>query len=145
MLREAREQAGLSQEMAAYHLHMDRRTLARIEQNPTPLEQTMILAMANIYRQPNLTLRYCALRCPIGRQCGYEIPVGGLSGAALRLVMELKEANAVEGILIKDSCGGLPSDQAMKEFVDVQKAVFALQIAVQAQKEAAPVLEHRGR
>ena len=71
MLREAREQAGLSQEMAAYMLHMDRRTLARIEQNPSPLEQTLVLMMAEVYRQPNLIMRYCAQRCPIGRQCGW--------------------------------------------------------------------------
>lgn len=145
MLKEAREQAGLSQEMAAYHLHMDRRTLARIEQTDIPGEQLLVLNMARVYGQENLPLRYCALRCPIGRRCGYEIPSGGLSGAVLKLVMELKEANAMEGILIKDTCGGNLPESALKEFEDVQRAVFALQIAAQAQKEAAPVLSHRGR
>jgi len=145
MLKEAREQAGLSQEVAAYHLHMDRRTLARIELSSRPAEQTMVLVMAKVYGQENLPLRYCAQRCPIGRQCGYEVPVGGLSGAALRLVMELKEANEVEGVLIKNICGGTLPELAMKEFGDLQRAVFALQIAAQAQKEAAPVLTHRSR
>ena len=145
MLKEAREQAGLSQEMAAYHLHMDRRTLARIEQNPNPLEQSLVLVMADLYRQTNLPLRYCAQRCPIGRMCGYEVPTGDLSGAVLRLVLELKEANAVEGTLIRDTCGGHLPNAALKEFADVQRAVFALQIAAQGQKEAAPVLEHRSR
>jgi len=145
MLKEAREQSGLSQEVAAYHLHMDRRTLARIEQVAQPSEQSLVLAMARVYEQENLPLRYCALRCPIGRQCGYEIPTGDLSGAVLRLVLELKEANAVEGVLIRDTCGGHLPNAALKEFADVQRAVFALQIAAQAQKETTPVFEHRGR
>lgn len=145
MLKQAREQAGMSLESAAYGLHMDRRTLARIEQAVNPVEQMLVLNMAQVYGQENLPLRYCAGRCPIGRQCGYEIPTGDLSGAVLRLVLELKEANAVEGVLIRDTCGGHLPNAALKEFTDVQRAVFALQIAAQAQKEAAPVLIHRSR
>ncbi|MBP2666527.1 MAG: hypothetical protein H6Q76_1507 [Firmicutes bacterium] len=144
MLKQAREQAGMSLESAAYGLHMDRRTLARIEQAVNPVEQLLVLNMAQVYGQENLPLRYCAGRCPIGRQCGYEIPTNGLAGAVLRLVSEMKEAEAVEDSLIKTTCGGQLPGMALKEFTDVQRAVFALQIAA-AQKEAAPVLIHRGR
>ena len=146
MLREAREQAGLSQEMAAYHLHMDRRTLARIEQNTTPLEQTLILAMAHVYRQPNLILRYCALRCPIGRQCGWEVPKDGLAGSVLRYLKEQAEANAAQSHLLQDSCDGELDPALVEELADVAKSIFAMMIAAnQAQKEATPVLSHRGR
>jgi len=146
MLREAREQAGLSQEMAAYHLHMDRRTLARIEQNTTPLEQTLIMAMAHVYRQPNLILRYCAQRCPIGRKCGWEVPRDGLAGTVVRYLKEQGEANAIQASLLQDSCDGDLDPALVSELADVARSIFAMMIAAdQAQKEAAPVLSHRSR
>jgi|GEM_PF-6614649 len=133
MLKEAREQAKLSQEIAAYHLHMDRRTLARLEQSAGPVEQRIVLEMARVYGQANLPLLYCALRCPIGRQCGYEIPKSGLAGAVLRLISKFKGAKAVEDDLIRDTCNGsAPGCNALREFEDVQRAVFALQIAAKS-------------
>ena len=132
MLREAREQTGMSLECAAYGLHMDRRTLARIEQAANPAEQSLVLSMARVYGQENLPLRYCAQRCPIGRQCGYELPADGLAGAVLRYVKEAGEAAAIQMHLLQDACKGELEELLVKELLDVQRAVFALQIAAGA-------------
>ena len=143
MLREARELAGLSQELAAYMLHMDRRTLARIEQNPNPLEQTLVLMMAEVYRQPNLIMRYCAQRCPIGRQCGWEVPADGLAGTVIRYLKEQGDAAAVQAHLLQDSCDGELEPELIKELADVAKAIFAIQIAA-AQKRTTGVASTSG-
>jgi hypothetical protein len=70
----------------------------------------------------------------------------GLAGAVLRYVKEAGEANAIQAHLLQDACEGELEDLLIKELSDVQRAVFALQIAAAGtQKEAAPVLSHRGR
>jgi transcriptional regulator with XRE-family HTH domain len=73
MYKQARKQAGLSIEEAAFRLHIGTRTLCKYEAGETLPAPEVALAMGQLYRAPALTMLYCRKECAIGRAYCYNL------------------------------------------------------------------------
>lgn len=73
MYREARKQARLSIEEAAFQLHIAPRTLCKYEAGETLPGPETALAMGQVYKAPALTMLYCRKECAIGRAYCYDV------------------------------------------------------------------------
>lgn len=72
MYRSARKLSGKSIEEAAFRLHIAPRTLCKYEAGETTPPPEVVLGMSQLYKQPDMTLKYCR-ECPIGEAYGYEV------------------------------------------------------------------------
>lgn len=73
MYKQARKQAGLSLEEAAFRLHVGVRTLCKYEAGETLPSPEVALAMGQVYKAPAMTMLYCRRECAIGRAYCYEV------------------------------------------------------------------------
>lgn len=67
MFREARNAVGLSREEAAQRLYIGTRTLSDYESGRTIAPPDVVLRMAELYQEPELTADYCAKVVQSGR------------------------------------------------------------------------------
>lgn len=149
MYRAAREAIGMSREEAAFRMHIGTRTLAyyeTLERIPTP---DVVLQMCKVYRQPDLTIRYCKKYCPIGQTYSYEILNNidmSLPAVILKLISELREAIDATNVLLElivnkqnqEDFKPEEWDQFLKavhEFIDVEHNVEILKLALETLTE----------
>lgn len=145
MYRNAREVIGLSRDEAAFRLHIGTRTLAyyeAMERIPAP---DVVLQMCRVYRQPDLTIRYCKKHCPIGQTYSYEILNNidmNLTAVIMKLTIELKEAVRAteilqELVINKKSKADFTREEwdrftvAVLEFFDVEHNIEIMKLALE--------------
>lgn len=144
MYKEARKQAGLCIEEAAFQLNIAPRTLCKYEAGERVPPPEIVLSMSKVYRYPWLTQRHCREHCAIGKAYSYEVlDQVNLDPASilLKLVGELKEAEAVLGRLLElvvnknsqeDFAPAEWSEFAaeFQEFLDVEHNIETFKIAL---------------
>lgn len=95
MFRSAREIVGISQEAAAFQLHIGHRTLCDYEKHKTVPPPDVVLGMSRVYDKPEMTQVYCRQYCAIGQAYSYEILNSinsDVSSVLIKLMTELDEA-----------------------------------------------------
>lgn len=149
MYRDAREQAGMSREEAAFRMHLGTRTLAYYEAQERMPGPDVVLLMCRQYNQPDLTLRYCRECCPIGQTYGYETLNNidaSLPAVLLKLISELREAMEAADVLLelvvnKRSKADFTPEEwqrfmtAVSEFIDVEHNIEILKLALEGLTE----------
>ena len=70
MYREARKEAGLTLEEAAWRLNVAPRTLGKYEAGELRVPPETVCRMGQVYHKPELPLHHCAQHCAIG--CVYH-------------------------------------------------------------------------
>ncbi len=149
MYRDAREAVGMSRDGAAYRLHVGTRTLAYYEAGERTPGPDVVLGMSREYRRPDMTLRYCRGRCPIGQVYSYDSLDNidaSLPAVILKLISELREAMEAADVLLelvvnKRSKADFTSEEwqrfmeAVSEFIDVEHNVEILKLALEGLTE----------
>lgn len=144
MYKVAREQAGLSQFEAAGRINVSTRALAYYEAKERPPAPDVVLKMSQVYRQPELIVRYCR-ECPIGQAYNYDILDNvdkTLTTVIAKLITELKEAIKAAEVLLELSINkkcrkDFTNDewliflQAVGEFIDVEHNVEFLKLVLE--------------
>lgn len=144
MYKQARKDAGLSIEEAAFQVHIAPRTLCKYEAGETVPPPEVVLAMARIYRIPWMTQIYCRENCAIGEAYSYEVLTGvniDPPSVLLKLVGEMAEAQAVlqrmlEIAVNKNSKDDFTSEEwaefvrCLHEFLDVEHNIETLKISL---------------
>lgn len=144
MYRDARTQSGISRDEASFKLHVAPRTLANYETGETEPPPEVVLAMAQVYRQPEMTQVYCKQNCAIGKVYSYEILNAidtSLPAVILKLAVELEEARTVFNRLMVltvnkqkredfSSAEWIEFSQIVQEFLDVEHNVEVLKLAI---------------
>jgi len=138
MLKDAREAAGLSQEEAAYRLHIGRRTLSDYENGKTIATAEVVDAMARAYKQPLLRYMYCH-ECPLG-SIHDQVGEVDFSTAVLGFMSEHKKTDglldelmdiAADGKVTKDEIERVSAlDAAMRM---LRQKITTVQLAVASQ------------
>lgn len=155
MYRDARKQAKLSIEEAAFRLNIGIRTLVNYEQGYHVPPPEVVLAMSRLYKQPWMTQRYCRDFCAIGKAYSYEVLDNvslDLSSILLKLVGEMSEAQAVLNRLLeltvnKRSRNDFTADQwrefitCLGEFLDVEHNVETFKIALGQWTDVSELIE----
>lgn len=144
MYKDARKQANLPIEEAAFRVHVAPRTLSKYEAGETVPPPEVVLAMSREYRQPEMTLTYCRQNCAIGKAYGYEVlnavdtsmvtvlaklmdemdEARGLLGRAMALAINRMEREAFTDGEWREFSG------AVLEFLDVEHNIEVLKLAL---------------
>ena len=134
MFKDARKDAGLSIEAAAFKLHIGNRTLINYEGGHTLVPPDVALNMAEVYKKPVLTARYCAEYCPIGQKYAYPIEQKSLTGAVLGLIKEINDVKAVRDRLIELASDGVISEKEIPEFERILSELMDLEQRIETLK-----------
>lgn len=127
MLKEARKQAGLSREEAAFRLHIGTRTLYSYESEDTLPAPEVVLNMAEIYGQRDLPAKYCSTLCPIGQVIAYDYRKANIATIALGILKELTDAGAIKDRLIAIAADGLVAKEELSEFARITRELCELE------------------
>jgi len=136
MFKEARIRARLSQEEAAFRLHIGTRTLHNYERQITVTPPEIALKMQEIYQDPTLTARYCSEYCPIGQVYAHSVPEhNSLCQAVLGLLKEQEDVNQIRAQLIEIAADGIIAEDEipifegiMAELLDLEKKIEELKL-----------------
>lgn len=135
MYKQARKEAGLSIEEAAFRCHIGSRTLVNYESGITNTPPEVALQMAEVYGEPALTARYCAEYCPIGQVHAQTVEQRDLAGAVLGIIKECNDVRTVRDRLIEIAEDGIISEdevpdfeRAMDELVGLEKRILTLKL-----------------
>jgi len=127
MLRAARNAAGLSREEAAHHLYIGTRTLADYESGRTVAPPDVVMRMAEVYRQPELTADYCAKVCPIGQVLAHSLDRSEFAISVLRLLKEFDDVKKLLNDLTRIAADGQVNAHEMDEFREIMREMIELE------------------
>ena len=127
MLKAARNAAGLSREEAAHHLYIGTRTLADYESGRTVAPPDVVMRMAEVYRQPELTADYCAKVCPIGQVLAHSLDRSEFAISVLRLLKEFDDVKKLLNDLTRIAADGQVNAHEMDEFREIMREMIELE------------------
>lgn len=149
MYKAARDTAEMSQEAAAWALHIGRRTLSDYENGKSQVPPDVALKMSETYGRPELCARYCAEICPIGRIHAYPVENKGLEAAVLGFIKEYRDVGRMQDRLIEIAADGHigPEEHGiftmivaeMGDIVQKVQTIKLLAASIGAKKEKAPI------
>ena len=146
--RIARNDAGMTREQAAEALNLSVKSIQAFEDGDTSC-CAYVLEMARVYDAPDLPLLHLTQVCHIGKA---ELPAVEKRDApisVIRLQTEMRHVGALHDEMEEAACNGTVT-RLIKLRQEVQHLVAASLTFLschihERKKEAAPVLEHRGR
>ena len=127
MLRAARNAAGLSREEAAHRIYIGTRTLADYESGRTVAPPDVVMRMAEVYRQPELTADYCAKVCPIGQVLAHSLDRSEFAISVLRLLKEFDDVKKLLNDLTRIAADGQVNAHEMDEFREIMREMIELE------------------
>lgn len=134
MLRAARNAAGLSREEAAHRLYVGSRTLADYELGRTVAPPDVVMRMAEVYRQPELTADYCAKICPIGQVLAHSLDRSEFAISVLRLLKEFDDVKKLLNDLTRIAADGQVNAHEMDEFKEIMREMIELERQIEELK-----------
>jgi len=127
MLKAARNAAGLSREEAAHRIYIGTRTLADYESGRTVAPPDVVMRMAEVYRQPELTADYCAKVCPIGQVLAHSLDRSEFAISVLRLLKEFDDVKKLLNDLTRIAADGQVNAHEMDEFREIMREMIELE------------------
>lgn len=131
----AREELGLTREKASALLEVitpDR--LVKIEGDKTNPYPEEILAMAKVYRMPDMCNYYCSHICPIGQVYVPEVKIKDLSHIVLEMLAALNHMTVKKERLIEICAdGGIIKDE-IDDFIEIQDELEKVSLTISALK-----------
>lgn len=119
--------AGLSREEAAWRLHIGGRTLYDYETGKTLVPPDVVMRMAEVYRQPELTADYCAKACPIGQVLAHSLERTEFAVTVLRVLKEFADVEKMKEQLIQIASDGKICPHEEDEFRTIMKEMVELE------------------
>lgn len=144
MFRSARQSINISQEAAAFSLHIGSRTLNDYEKHKTVPPPDVVLGMSRLYEKPEMTQKYCKDYCSIGQAYSYEILNAindDVPTVLMKLMTEMDEAreslNQLMKLAINKKCRDdfgpeewLDFVKHLDQFMDVEHNLEVLKISI---------------
>lgn len=127
MFRAARNAAGLSREEAAQKLYIGSRTLADYESGRTIAPPDVVMRMAEVYQEPELTADYCSKVCPIGQVLAHSVERSELAVTVLRVLKEFADVEQLKDRLIHIAADGKLCRQEQAEFAAIMREMVELE------------------
>lgn len=127
MFRTARNAAGLSREEAAQRLYVGTRTLSDYETGRTIAPPDVVMRMAEVYQEPELTADYCSKVCPIGQVLAHSVDRSEFAVTVLRVLKEFADVERLKDNLIQIASDGKVSSQEEAEFRAIMKEMIELE------------------
>lgn len=127
MFKVARNVAGLSREEAAQKLFIGTRTLSDYESGRTIAPPDVVLRMAEVYQQPELTADYCSKICPIGQVIAHCIERSEFTMTVLRVLDEFADVEKLKERLIHIAADGKVCEKEKDEFRRIMKEMVELE------------------
>lgn len=127
----SREELELTREAAAEKLEFisaDR--IEKIESEKSVPHPDEILAMADVYRKPQLCNYYCSHECPIGQKHVPEIEVKDLSQITLEMLATLNSLTKSRERFIDITVDGEISDDELTDFVQIKDTLSRMALAI---------------
>lgn len=127
MLREARNNTGLSREEAAHRLYIGTRTLADYELGRTIAPPDVVMRMSEVYREPTLPADYCSKVCPIGQVLAHCVERSEFAVTVMRVLKEFNDVEMLRDNLIKIASDGRVNPHEEAEFTSIMKEMVELE------------------
>jgi len=127
MLRAARNAAKLSREEAAHRIYIGTRTLADYELGRTVAPPDVVLRMAEVYGEPELTADYCAKVCPIGQVLAHSLDRSEFAVMVLRVLKEFADVERLKDRLIHIASDGKVCAKEVDEFKAIMREMVELE------------------
>ncbi len=134
MYREARKEAGLTLEEAAWRLNVAPRTLGKYEAGELRVPPETVFCMGQIYNKPELPLHHCAEKCAIGRVYHPVFEIGNVATGTLQLMQELQDVNEQMNALIRIAADGRITPDEIPEFEAILQELTELGEAIERMK-----------
>lgn len=134
MLRTARNATGLSREEAAHRLYVGSRTLADYELARTIAPPDVVMKMAEVYQEPELTADYCKKICPIGQVVAHCVERSEFAVTVLRVLKEFADVERLKEKLVCIAADGELHRHEVDEFETIMKELVELEKQIQELK-----------
>ncbi len=130
---EVRNNLGLSREKASELLEtISPEKLERIENEKQLPNPDDVMIMADKYSEPNIRNFYCANQCPMGQHYVPRIMFNDLEKTVLKLLASLNSMHGKQEKLIEIAEDGKISDEELVDFINIQKTLERVSLAVDA-------------
>lgn len=127
-----RENLGWSREFASEQLGMSPERLERIENEKMAIYPEEVIAMARVYKNPNLCNYYCSHQCPIGKKYVPEVKINNLSQIVLEMMVSLNKVNDNKNRLMEIIVDGKVSKDEIEDFIHIQEQLENISVTVSA-------------
>jgi len=134
--KQAREQAGITQEQASTLLPVPVRTLSAYENGALLPSSELVCRMIEVYGCKWLWYLHLKLNNPLGKKYLPEIKIGRLSASVLRLQKEMSDVLKTNDSIVSIACDDTISEHelidwknASKEIEELMSACVALMVA----------------
>ncbi len=134
MYRQARKEAGLTLEEAAWRLNVAPRTLRKYESGELKVPPETAQRMGVVYNKPELPLHHCAEHCAIGRIYHPVFEIGNIATGTLQLMRELQDVNQQIDALVSIAADGQISPEELVKFEVIMKELTELGEAIERMK-----------
>ncbi len=102
----AREQAGLTQEQAAYLLRIGTRTLGGYETGENKTPDDIVCSMVDVYGVKWLWYMHLKINTSIGTRFLPEVDLDALPATVLKLQKELSDVHKINDQIVEVACDG---------------------------------------
>ena len=127
MLRTARNKAGITREEAAHRIYIGTRTLADYELGRTIAPPDVVMRMAEVYQEPELTADYCAKVCPIGQVLAHCVRRSEFAVTVMRVLKEFADVKGLLDDLVRIASDGRVNPHEEAEFTAIMREMVELE------------------
>ena len=127
MLKAARNAARLSREEAAHRIYIGSRTLADYESGRTVAPPDVVMRMAEVYQEPELTADYCSKVCPIGQVLAHCVRRSEFAVTVMRVLKEFADVKGLLDDLVRIASDGRVNPHEEAEFTAIMREMVELE------------------
>ena len=132
---QSREEAGLTRAEASELMeYMTESKLVNIEMDRTRVYPDDVIAMAKVYKKPELCNYYCKNQCEIGREYIPEIKEAPLAEISLGILASINNLSKQQQRLIEITADGQITEDEYPDFIKITKNLDELSLAVNSLK-----------
>ena len=120
----SREEQELTRAQASEKLeYISESRIEKIESGKVKIAPDEVLAMAKVYKRPELANYYCSHECPIGQVFVPEIKIKDLSQIVIEMLASLNTLNREKDRLIDITADGKIDNDELEDFVTIQEGL----------------------
>lgn len=122
-IKSCRKAALLTQEEAAYKLHISTRSLAAYESEETVTPEDMIIAMTELYNSKAIAFYYLKYQNAVGKLFLPDFKTENIATAVIRLKKEIMDIQKMEYRILEIASDGKVDESEKKDWEEIQKKI----------------------
>jgi len=127
-----REEAGFTRAQASEEMdYITESRIEKIENGVTQAQPSDVVAMARVYKKPELCNYYCVNECEIGQKMVPEIRISSLSEIVLGLLSSMNALDAHKNRLIDITMDGKIDPSELHDFAKIKLGLDRLAITIE--------------